>query len=309
MSRAWFISAIACVIVGGCNQLFEIETTDLAMSVDTDSDGLTDLEDNCAAAANPDQVDFDTDGVGDACDNCPLHPNTAQQNVGEPEGARDDIGDDCDPNPTVSGDCLILVDRFSDPDQLDANWELVYGASNPAPSLQHAGDHVVFQPNAVNKPAFMLARVDGQRLVGRFSVNAVGDWVPPSSFAEAMVATDVTDSEHHLACGIQKVSADALSTFVRFQVSATMSQIQSGFVSGPPVRSELSTRLVVERDAMDIARCSVKWGVADGVTNTPNNLAALAEGGAGIVATNDPVSIRAIALYATSASCPPLILR
>jgi hypothetical protein len=305
----WLVTSIASLALGGCNQLFEIEETDVTTSVDTDSDGLPDLEDNCPGAPNPEQVDFDTDGVGDACDNCPLNANTAQQNVGEAEGNRDDIGDDCDPNPTKGGDCLILVDQFSDPDQLAANWELVHGVGNPTPMLQHAGDHVVFQPNAVNKPAFMLAAVNGERLFGRYSVNVVGDWNPPSNFAEAMAATDVTDLDHHLACGIQKISADASSTFVRFQVSATMSQVQAGFISGPPVRSDFSTRLVVERDTMDVARCSVKWGVADGATNTPNNLAPLAAGGAGIVATNDPVSIRAVALYTTYATCTPTVFR
>ncbi len=35
---------------------------------DSDNDGVPDLEDNCVAAANPEQLDFDFDGAGDACD-------------------------------------------------------------------------------------------------------------------------------------------------------------------------------------------------------------------------------------------------
>ena len=35
---------------------------------DLDSDGIPDLEDNCAAAANPGQEDADGDFRGDACD-------------------------------------------------------------------------------------------------------------------------------------------------------------------------------------------------------------------------------------------------
>lgn len=189
-------SAIALAAVSGCNQLFEIEETGLRMQLDTDNDGLEDLEDNCPAIMNEDQSDFDRDGVGDVCDNCPLHANTPQQNDGEPAGDRDEVGDDCDPNPTTSRDCLIVIDRFGDATRLAADWELVHGAADPAPTLQHAGDHVVFEPKGANKPAFMVARVDNARLVGRFSINFVGDWTPPSSFAEAMAASDVTDVDH-----------------------------------------------------------------------------------------------------------------
>jgi hypothetical protein len=304
---AWLL-AIALAHVAGCNQLFEIQETDVISSVDTDDDGLADLEDNCPAAPNQDQVDFDADGVGDVCDNCPLFANTTQQNDGEPDSERDTIGDDCDPTPTAGGDCLILLDQFRNPDQLAADWELVYGAGEPAPLLEHDGDHVTFQPNGANKPAFMVARVDGARQVGRFSVNALGTWSPPNSFAEAMVASDVTSPSLHLACGIQNLADAEARAYVRFQVAGN-SQIQAGFMGGPPVRSDVSIRLFVERGAMDVARCSVKWGVSDGVTNTPNNLTQLDAGGAGIVATNEPMSVRAVALYETRAVCPDPILR
>jgi ELWxxDGT repeat protein len=35
---------------------------------DADADGVTDADDNCPAAPNPDQADLDGDGAGDACD-------------------------------------------------------------------------------------------------------------------------------------------------------------------------------------------------------------------------------------------------
>jgi hypothetical protein len=41
---------------------------------DTDSDGIFDVCDNCAADVNPDQSDVDLDGLGDLCDPCPVHP-------------------------------------------------------------------------------------------------------------------------------------------------------------------------------------------------------------------------------------------
>jgi hypothetical protein len=46
---------------------------------DTDADGLTDAEDNCAGIANAAQTDTDADGLGDLCDVCPLVPGDDAQ--------------------------------------------------------------------------------------------------------------------------------------------------------------------------------------------------------------------------------------
>ena len=71
---------------------------------DADGDGVADVDDNCAAIANPDQTDTDLDGLGDACDsdddndgfadggdNCPLVANPSQ---GDADG--DGLGNPCD---------------------------------------------------------------------------------------------------------------------------------------------------------------------------------------------------------------------
>jgi len=42
--------------------------------VDTDGDGIPDLQDNCPTVSNPSQLDTDKDGVGDACESIPSIP-------------------------------------------------------------------------------------------------------------------------------------------------------------------------------------------------------------------------------------------
>ncbi|MGB0647243.1 MAG: hypothetical protein ACPGQS_08730, partial [Bradymonadia bacterium] len=59
--------------------------------LDSDDDGLCDVEDNCPDVPNPGQEDRDNDGIGDACDNCPNLPNADQLDL---DG--DEVGDACD---------------------------------------------------------------------------------------------------------------------------------------------------------------------------------------------------------------------
>jgi PKD repeat protein len=61
-----------------------------AQGNDSDTDGLTDIEDNCPTEINPDQADGDGDWVGDACDNCPADPNPDQA-----DGDGNGVGDAC----------------------------------------------------------------------------------------------------------------------------------------------------------------------------------------------------------------------
>lgn len=44
------------------------EVDKAVQAIDSDSDGHSDVNDNCPNVENPDQKDFDGNGVGDACD-------------------------------------------------------------------------------------------------------------------------------------------------------------------------------------------------------------------------------------------------
>ena len=64
--------------------------------LDTDEDGICDLEDNCPDVYNPDQLDSDFDGLGDACDvGCDVDPGTPC-----------DDGDDCTVGDVVNDNCM-----------------------------------------------------------------------------------------------------------------------------------------------------------------------------------------------------------
>ncbi len=60
--------------------------------LDSDGDGVTDVEDNCARRANLDQADDDRDFLGNVCDCAPQDPNANDQVPGEVQGLSVDKG-------------------------------------------------------------------------------------------------------------------------------------------------------------------------------------------------------------------------
>ena len=59
----YLISLLALLWLSACSEI-----SNNAGSLDSDGDGIANVEDNCAAIANADQADFDEDGLGDVCD-------------------------------------------------------------------------------------------------------------------------------------------------------------------------------------------------------------------------------------------------
>lgn len=63
--------------------------------LDTDTDGVADMNDNCPMVKNSDQSNEDGDSHGDPCDPCPINANNADDDG-------DGVGNFCDPSGTTA---------------------------------------------------------------------------------------------------------------------------------------------------------------------------------------------------------------
>lgn len=138
MPRSYVLIALFATMHAGCSSIFGLDEVALPAdaasdappdaALDTDGDGVADMDDNCPAAANADQADADKDAAGDACDSCPQLADDGHdedrdgvadrcdscpidQNPDQANGDGDGLGDRCDGNPSTF-DCIIRFDGF-----------------------------------------------------------------------------------------------------------------------------------------------------------------------------------------------------
>uniref|UniRef100_UPI004047E3B9 thrombospondin type 3 repeat-containing protein n=1 Tax=Polaribacter sp. TaxID=1920175 RepID=UPI004047E3B9 len=93
-----------------------LQSLNVFQGLDSDGDGIFDLEDNCPNISNSNQLDIDNDNIGDLCDNC---PNISNENQQDTDG--DGLGDLCDPDDDNDG-ILDIDDNcplISNPNQVD----------------------------------------------------------------------------------------------------------------------------------------------------------------------------------------------
>jgi Tol biopolymer transport system component len=105
------------------NDRLDIFVHDRLGSVDTDSDGVPDPDDNCPMLSNADQGDSDGDERGNACDNCPDAPNFNQANSdGDPMGDACDPDDDNDTVLDASDNCPTVANTGGQEDDADGDF-------------------------------------------------------------------------------------------------------------------------------------------------------------------------------------------
>jgi hypothetical protein len=176
--RCILLATLLAAPVAGCNAVFDIRETrpvDAAIVVlidasDIDHDEVADVDDNCPAAANADQLDGDGDLAGDACDSCPLTANAQSE-----DSDADGLGDACDPHPNTSGDCLVLFDTFRDPTQFSAGWDIF--TTNTTPNVEPRAGDVVLHYQAGFNLGILAKNVAGFVNVEVQSTSATGQAV------------------------------------------------------------------------------------------------------------------------------------
>jgi hypothetical protein len=273
--------------LASCNELFDLQRTELAPELDDDDDNIPDRVDNCPGQRNADQGDEDGDSVGDVCDSCPLVPNELFQ-LADADG--DAIGDDCDPRPTGASDCLILFDSFGAPEALLDHW------SAPMTGVDaYAGSIEVHATAGV--PLTLELR------------GLVGDTYDFQLLAHATLgAGERISMLTNAAAAASGHSCNALPDRVNVDVTGAPDQ-GNAIVPRNPVLDTLLLRMTTrDIDGQSLVACQVRYGVAVGrrVADVP-----LAPGVPGIQVEARTVRVDGFAVYRArgAEACPETVWR
>ncbi len=114
MIRVVPAGVVLCLV--GCNQIYGLEgTTAPGTGTDIDLDGVPDDMDPCIASAADMRDDTDSDGVTNDVDLCPI-------DMGGTDGDGDQIPENCDPFPGVTGDRHRCTMTFKSADLNERMW-------------------------------------------------------------------------------------------------------------------------------------------------------------------------------------------
>lgn len=292
--RSWLV-LLACV---GCNQLFDLQQSEIAVAPDRDSDGTPDTTDNCIDVAN-DQRDTDADGIGDACDNCVHVANSGQEHAGD----GDALGDVCDPHPIDDGDCLLLVDSFSDPASFDAHWRV--RSDDAVPELHIDAGAVQLVPSATSTGLAIVA-----------------DDMPPVRLDVTVLATLPALTQPVAAFTNAISNTDGDRCIVQRETSGVPSILAYPSGLGPSSRAKLSSVPIREQFLLRHAtrtlangnfemRCRVDYGVGVAAFQARTSPSVDKGGASGVITTHDPITIHAIAFsrFQPGVACPASIIR
>jgi hypothetical protein len=282
--------------LAGCNDVFGLARTQLAPPADRDGDGIGDDVDNCPDVANPMQRDLDGDLIGDACDNCPLVANSSQEHGGD----GDSVGNACDSHPTLDGDCLVLLETFSDPTTFSSHWRTVQDPSDNMPANVTIGPTgLVLHPN----PTFAIG-VLSTELTGLLDVQVFGTASVTSGTVRAVSSASTIGDGYWCGLVANGITAD-------MNVGDTTSPTLAPLVPYPFFGELMLLRLSFGAHAVDTPlNCRADHGVAAGaIFNKVTTL--VTTGAPGVTTYADPATIRAIAVYSYTPmqTCPAPIIR
>lgn len=137
------------------------DSTDNPGVIDSDGDGIVDLDDKCPAVKDANNnADADADGRGDVCDNCPLVANSTQEDA---DG--DKLGNACDDS-TVIDDTNSCGESSTKANQLAANLYFVIDESGSMTSSACATCGSRVQEWEMALPTLATSLTDGRFNIG-----------------------------------------------------------------------------------------------------------------------------------------------